>query len=329
MEPLISVIIPVYNVEKYLNRCVESVINQTYKNLEIILVDDGSLDKSAEMCDNWTQKDERIKVIHQKNMGLGAARNRGISVFQGEYIGFVDSDDWIANDMYSNLINLCKEYNADIACGGIKYVNNIKDIKNEKNEKIRCYSKAEYADIYFKQKENRTIHYAVNKLYKRKVAKNIVFPTGVINEDVEGFLHALLAANRIVETDKTVYYYWQNENGISYRWFSEKQLDLLTVWKNVCKICEEQKKDWVKMAELNYHRAYFGLLSRLMLNSKEEDNKYSSTEKKLLSNLKLYEKELLKSNMPLNRKIILWGMCRNYSVTKKIFRTFIKYNHRS
>ena len=83
------------------------------------------------------------------------------------------------------------------------------------------------------------------------------------------------------------------------------------------------------MAELNYHRAYFGLLSRLMLNSKEEDNKYSSTEKKLLSNLKLYEKELLKSNMTLNRKIILWGMCRNYSVTKKIFRTFIKYNHRS
>ena len=117
-NPKISVIVPVYKVEKYLDRCVESIVNQTYKNLEIILVDDGSPDNCPAICDAWANKDERIKVIHKENGGVSSARNRGIDAATGDYIGFVDSDDWIEPDMYELLADNAKKYDADISrCG--------------------------------------------------------------------------------------------------------------------------------------------------------------------------------------------------------------------
>ncbi len=108
-DPKISIIIPVYNVEQYLGRCMESVLNQTYKNIEVILIDDGSKDRSSSMCDEWKAKDDRVVVIHQKNAGAGAARNAGLAIANGELIGFVDSDDWIQLNMYETLINAIKK----------------------------------------------------------------------------------------------------------------------------------------------------------------------------------------------------------------------------
>ena len=117
-EPLISIIIPVYGVEEYLNQCLESVVNQTYANLEIILVDDGSKDNCPAMCDGWANKDSRIKVVHKENGGLSSARNAGLDIFTGEYVAFVDSDDYIAQDMYELLYSRAKEGNYDIVdCG--------------------------------------------------------------------------------------------------------------------------------------------------------------------------------------------------------------------
>ena len=117
-EPLVSVIVPVYKVEKYLDKCVESIVGQTYKNLEIILVDDGSPDNCPAMCDKWADRDSRIKVIHKQNGGVSSARNAGIDAVQGEFIGFVDSDDWLEPDMYDCLVKNALEYNADISrCG--------------------------------------------------------------------------------------------------------------------------------------------------------------------------------------------------------------------
>ena len=112
---MVSVIIPVYKVEKYLDRCVESVCNQTYKDIEIILVDDGGIDKCPQKCDEWRKKDQRIKVIHQKNMGLSEARNSGLESSCGEYVIYVDSDDYIENDMIEILMTLIVKYDADIA----------------------------------------------------------------------------------------------------------------------------------------------------------------------------------------------------------------------
>lgn len=112
---LISVIVPVYNVEKYLSKCIDSILAQTYKNLEIILVDDGSPDNCPKICDEYAKKDNRIKVIHKENGGLSAARNVALDIAKGEYIGFVDSDDFIAEDMYEVLYNLAEKYNAEIS----------------------------------------------------------------------------------------------------------------------------------------------------------------------------------------------------------------------
>ncbi len=112
---LISAIVPVYNVEKYLYRCVDSILKQTYENFELILIDDGSPDNCSQMCDELSEKDSRIKVIHQENQGLSAARNSGIKIAKGNYLTFIDSDDWISNTMFEDLINLIKEKNADIS----------------------------------------------------------------------------------------------------------------------------------------------------------------------------------------------------------------------
>ena len=118
MQPLISVIIPVYKVELYLRECIDSVLAQTYQNLEVILVDDGSPDQCGSICEQYAEKDNRVCVIHKENGGLSDARNAGIDVAKGEYIGFVDSDDWVAPDMYECLYKASVEYNAEfVVCG--------------------------------------------------------------------------------------------------------------------------------------------------------------------------------------------------------------------
>ena len=122
LNPLISVVVPIYNVDKYLDRCVESIIKQTYTNLEIILVDDGSSDNSPQICDNWNVKDKRIKVIHKENGGLSDARNVGLSFATGEIISFIDSDDWIEHEMFEKMLNRKKKDNSDIVSCGVKWV---------------------------------------------------------------------------------------------------------------------------------------------------------------------------------------------------------------
>lgn len=124
MKELISIIVPVYNVEQYLDDCLISIINQTYKNLEIILIDDGSTDKSGKICDEYAKKDSRIIVIHKENGGVSSARNAGLRIAKGAYIGFVDPDDWIAEDMYEVLYSNAKKYDADVSVCKYKIVKN-------------------------------------------------------------------------------------------------------------------------------------------------------------------------------------------------------------
>lgn len=119
IEHLISVIVPIYNVEKYVKKCIESIINQTYRNIEIILVDDGSIDKSGEICDEYSFRDNRIKVLHQRNRGPAAARKEGVLLATGKYIGYVDGDDWIEPDMYKNLLDYACRYDVDVVESGV------------------------------------------------------------------------------------------------------------------------------------------------------------------------------------------------------------------
>ncbi len=181
-KDLISVIIPVYNVEEYINECVDSVINQTYKNLEIILVDDGSTDNSSKICDEYAKLDKRIKSIHQQNQGAAEARNNGLKVSKGKYIAFIDSDDYVSNDFIYSLYNNLIKNKADIsACGYCEYYNNGKiNYKNFRNIK-RKYNKME-ALIFL----NVLGYFDVgpwNKLYKKELFDKYKFPKNKIAED--------------------------------------------------------------------------------------------------------------------------------------------------
>lgn len=321
--PKVSIIVPVYKVEKYLGRCIKSILKQTFTDFELILVDDGSPDRCPQMCDEWCKKDERIHVIHKENGGLSSARNAGLKAAKGDYIGFVDSDDWISSDMYEILYKLAKEYRADITCGEIERTNT-ENVERKTNGIIRKYTQEEFSRKYFKLDSNETVHYIVNKLYRRETANKIIFPFQLINEDVEGFFMALLAAKKIVTIDSTVYYYWENKEGISYQWFTKKQMDLLLVWNRVCRICENEKREWLYYANLNYYRAFFGLLSRMLLSG--ESAKFPAERIYLIKNLKKHYWILLKSGMPFSRKLLMTAMCLSYGLTEKIYKIVKIYN---
>lgn len=170
MEEKISVIVPIYKVEDYLHRCVESIINQAYTNLEIILVDDGSPDNCPKICDEYAEKDSRIKVIHKENGGLSDARNTGLLVATGEYISFIDSDDYIDINMYKSIITYMEEHDLDIAECGIKHVYNNKIKQNDKLDKsIHVFNSEEaLKELMLERRFHQTVW---NKLYKTKLIK--------------------------------------------------------------------------------------------------------------------------------------------------------------
>ena len=209
----ISVIIPIYNVEKYLKRCIESIIKQTYSNLEIILVDDGSPDGCAKICDEYKNKDERIVVIHKKNGGLSDARNAGLKVATGEIISYIDSDDYVDLDMYEKMTKAMEEKNADIVvCGtNIDYEDGHTKEKCEKEEKSFNREEALIELNSFK-----SFDMAVwNKLYKREVVDKIEFPVGKKSEDYFVMYQYFARAKKVVIINQAKYHYFQRSNSIS------------------------------------------------------------------------------------------------------------------
>lgn len=322
MEDLISVIIPVYNVEKYLKRCLDSIIKQTYKKLEIILVDDGSTDNSGKICDEYAKKDERIIVIHKANGGLSDARNKGIEIAKGKYIGFVDSDDWISDKMYETLYSNAIKYDADISCCEFirtKDFNEKVDEKKYDNIK-KAYNQDEYIKIFFKIGTQQCVYYAWNKLYKRDIIQNNLYPIGLTSEDVQGTFKTLIKSNKIVSVNYPYYYYFINDNSITGKKFAEKDFDLLQIWDNVVAICKENKPEYLEMAILNRNRIDYTLLMRMamQLSNKEIRDKYKEEILKLTTNLKKNRQQLLKSQIPISRKITIFMICKNY----KLFVTF-------
>ena len=211
-KALISLIIPVYKVEKYLEKCIQSVINQTYENLQIILVDDGSPDNCGKICDEYAKKDHRIEVIHKSNGGLSDARNKGLEIAKGEYIGFVDSDDYIEADMYEVLYNLLKQYNADVSICNFYTVSQGKiAIKNAENG-IKEYNRIEILKEVLL--DNNIQSYAWNKLYKKELFDEIKYPIGKKYEDIGTTFYLLEKCNKVVVTGKSEYYYINRQDSI-------------------------------------------------------------------------------------------------------------------
>ena len=229
-RPLISVIVPVYKVEKYLDRCVASIAAQTYENLEIILVDDGSPDGCGVICDNWARKDPRVKVVHKENGGLSSARNAGVAVATGKYVGFVDSDDYIHPQMYEKLYAALTETGADVSICNYDYVDEsgaadlqmreISPIKTEVLTREQAYEK-----VAVLEKGYAFYVTAVNKLYPRSVFEQLQFKEGFVHED-EFFVHHLFFHCSCVATiADPLYFYVQRSGSITKTKATVRSLD--------------------------------------------------------------------------------------------------------
>lgn len=236
---MISLIVPVYNIEKYLERCVSSILVQTYKEYELILVDDGSIDGSSDLCDFYAQQDNRIIVIHKENGGLVSARKAGLAIAKGEYIGFVDGDDWIEPRMYEHLIQLAMEYQADMVLGG-----SIEDV----NGQITCKTNRLKPGVYDKDRLRREVYpymlcaedffcmgiqpYIWNKLMRRNLAYAHMMTIDDrirVGEDVAAVMPMLLMANKVVISDYCDYHYCIRET--SMMWQQEKEE---REWEELC-----------------------------------------------------------------------------------------------
>ena len=239
---LVSIIVPIYNVEQYLRECIDSIIKQTYKNLEIILVDDGSPDNCGQICDEYAKKDDRIKVIHKENGGLSSARNAGLDIATGEYISFIDSDDYVSNNFIEELYSLCIKCDADIAeCDFVKFTDKIEVQKKDKV--IEKYSTIEMQEQIYTENYIKTI-VVWNKLYKKYLYEKLRFPQGKINED-EFTTYKVFDSSlkNIAVTSEILYYYRYNENSIMGKKFNEKRLDVLEAY--------EERKEFYKEKKLN------------------------------------------------------------------------------
>ncbi len=224
--PLISVVVPVYNVEDYLEECVESIRAQTYRNTEIILVNDGSTDRSAELCREYARKDERIIVAEQSNSGLSQARNRGIETAKGEYIAFVDSDDYIAPEMLSRLYGRMAEDGSDLALCGYWTVDENRKPLVPCRVRDGCLSGMEALSM-LSSNEFRGVAFGIacNKLYRKDLFDGIRFPPGKYHEDVFT-LHLLLDRSaKVSVVDDYLYFYRQRGNSITKEGYSVRHLD--------------------------------------------------------------------------------------------------------
>lgn len=283
MNKKISIIVPIYNVEQYLDKCVESLVNQTYKNLEIILVDDGTKDKSGEMADLWSIKDDRIKVIHKKNGGLSDARNAGIKIATGEYIAFVDSDDWTNYKMYEILISNLEKYNADISVCAVKKVYE-EDVVNEKQvvNKDICVFTAEEAleNLIDEGILKQTVW---NKLYKREVIDGIYFEFGKIHEDEFWTYQIFGKCEKIVYTYEQLYYYLQRSGSIMDKPFSMSRLDALEARNNRLNYIEKKfPKLEIKAKKSLFFCCLYQYQSMLKSEKIEEQKNYEQIIKKYI-----------------------------------------------
>lgn len=271
--PLISVIVPIYNVEVYLPKCVDSILEQTYENLEIILVDDGSTDLSGAIADDYQKKDSRIRVIHKTNGGLSDARNCGIEEAHGEYFGFVDSDDYIAPDMYMTLYEIMIRYGAkisvcdkfDVTEGSVGVYEDVSDAE------VFCTDAEEAMRIVLDGKRNYA--YAWNKLYKREVFDNIRYPVGKFIEDAFIILQLFDAAERVVFTTAKKYYYLCRPNSIMTLKFSPKHLDCIEAHEKNYRYILEKHPAIEKNARMRLYWSRFFVLDKMLVsdNVKKQD----------------------------------------------------------
>lgn len=282
--PKISIIVPVYNVEKYICRCIDSILNQTFSDFELILVDDGSPDNCPQICDYYFNMDNRVKVIHKENGGVSSARNAGLDIAKGEYIAFVDSDDWIEEDMYQILYNTSVKYDADVVECDIFFIyNHVDNINKCINGETQIGNRDFALERIMKIPSSNFVY---NKLYKRYTFKNLRFPNAKRFEDVYITYKIILKTEKYIYINSKKYYYFIRENSLSH--MKNYSTELLEAIYSQEERFYSLKKNVVPkyIIDLAEQRYLLDLLRHYRLLSKncrsDEDNKHLNNIRKLI-----------------------------------------------
>ena len=324
----ISVVIPVYNVEKYLERCVESVMKQTYNNLEVILVNDGSTDSSLDVCKRLQTKYPQLIIIDKPNGGLSSARNAGIKVSHGDYIAFLDSDDWVTSDCYEYMLSLAVLNDADVSDVMIYQVKSEDDQAPSVEEKIEVYSGIDILEHYMYRgmsEQNGAPYSACRKLYKRELFQDdtAAFAEGTINEDICFNYRVLRKCSKIAVSNQIKYFYFQGEASITTGAMKKKDLALLTVTHDLVKLAEDSGDvKIIELAKMKEARSDFSLLARAAKDGIDEISieKPDELVKKLRARLQKNIGLLLKSPMSSTRKALAVAFIGNYKLSCKIIK---------
>lgn len=263
-KPLISIIIPVYNVEQYLDYCMQSVLEQSYKNIEIILVDDGSVDSSGEMCDMYAKMDERVKVLHKKNGGLSSARNAGMEIIKGEYFSFLDSDDYIRSDYISKMYKYIVNDKSDMVICSVKKVIGNEDYRIIQKDSSEHFL-FEKEVIKYKMLSRQVPMYAPSKLYKAKLAIKTKFPEGRLYEDIPTIWNVVKDVNKVTYTNDEIYFYRQRLDSIVNTKYKHERMDQLYFSEDILK--EISKTD--SLYNIAMSRCFFAAADNMTYVTKE------------------------------------------------------------
>lgn len=316
LTPLVSIIIPVYNVEKYVGRCLDSIIHQTYSPIEVIIVNDGSEDRSIEICSKYSKEYDWIKIIFQRNQGQAAARNHGLQYAKGEFVTFVDSDDFVSEDYVEFLVNIQTKYQADVSIGGFQYI-----YEDSISKKTRS---KQYQEILFDREEaikrlNYTIGFGAMcwaKLYRKSLLINNPFPEGQIYEDLAVLYKIFYDSNKIVFGNKTIYYWVQRSGSTMRSQFDEKHLVALTATRNQIEFMRERLPEAIQSAKARHVAKVIELMA-IALKSKESYCAY----KELKNEMDFYSELLKDDRFKLSLKIRMVSIQIGYIPARLVFFT--------
>lgn len=331
-QPLLTVIVPCYNIEKYLDKCISSIVNQIYTNLDILLIDDGSPDKCGLICDEWQKRDKRIRVIHKQNEGLAYARKTGVENTTAEYITFVDADDWIAPDMYSNMMTALVSTNSDIAQCGVYMVYENGHIEpfyaGHPTEAYEVAGRTEGVLLYLENKKWGP--WMWNKIYKKHLFENIQFHKGRGYAEDDVALYLYHNASQSVYLNGIYYYYLQRTGGICYPVTAQAEL------KNHCDFSDafHERYDFVKQ-HLEYHstlphlecyvlRISIHLLRNIIVLPQYFTNDYFYAKAKQVRSVSLSKKNKLQRGLKIEYYMLKFVGSYGYKFYRTVFVKVIK-----
>lgn len=283
---LITVIVPVYKVENYIDECVKSIVGQTYRNLEIILVDDGSPDKCPSICDSWARKDNRVKVFHKKNGGLSSARNYGLNYATGDFICFVDSDDFLSHDAIEQMYNnISDNHDVGIVSGMIyRYENGNKN--SFKKKWVLTEPRLVSSDELAIKIVDESVSYTVwNKLYRKEILENVRFKEGRNNEDTL-FMYSISKVMKVkklsmLEISSYVYYYRWRENSITTSFKTPLAIDAIQNLEDMMNDCKDIDQHLFEIIYFQYTRRLFFFLESMLLNKNWESSYFKQYQRKI------------------------------------------------